>query len=128
MADKSLWGDLKSIENIKTPAAYLVEQATLLSKETGNLLVGVVETKQWGVDFRSDLIVEVPYMNNYRYSLLYVEYPLEMYPLHIYDLINKREKECASQEQFIDSLREILSSPAVHKVLATLKAQNFSST
>jgi len=128
MADKNLWGDLKSIEDIKTPAAYLVEQANLLSKETENLLVGVVETQKWGLGFRSDLIVEVPYMNNYRYSLLLVEYPLAMYSLKVYDLINKMNYKCDSQEQFIDSLRQILSSPAVHKVLATLKAQNFSST
>lgn len=128
MADKSLWGDLKSIEDIKTPAAYLVEQANLLSKETENLLVGVVETAKFGADFKSSLIVEVPYLNNYRYSLLHIEYPLTLYPLHVYDLINELDYKCESEGQFTGSLREILSSPAVHKVLATLKAQNFSST
>ena len=128
MADKNLWGDLKGIENVKTPATYLVEQASLLTKETENLLVGVVETQKWGNDFRSELMIEVPYLNNYRYSLLHVEYPLALYPLHIYDLIGKLDYKCESQEQLIDSLHDILSSSAVHRVLATLKAQNFSST
>ena len=128
MTENNLWGDISSLETVKTPASYLIEQATLLTKAMKNVIVGVVETKPSGRRFETDLDVEVPGLNNYRYGLLTVNYPMEMYPLRINDWVNSQDYKCDSEAQFIDSLRAILSSEGVRRVLSTLKAQNFSST
>ena len=70
----------------------------------------------------STLIIVVPSLNDYRYSLLNVTHSLDLYPVRITNYIDNSSHDCNSEKEFIDKLREILSSPKVRKALITLKS------
>ena len=90
---KNLWGDLSSLATVRTPKTLLEEQANVLTEATAGLLMGrVYDLAPLGRDprvslsddrakFRYDFDVLVPALNNYRYTILSVYYPLELYPL-----------------------------------------------
>lgn len=128
MVEKNLWGDLSDIEGERAPAEFLIEQAKMLTTQTKGVLRGNVETKPVYGGFRSELSVVVPSLNDYQYELLEMKYGISLYPVNITDTIGGEDYKCESPEQISDTLRMILSSPAVHKVLGALKAQTRAST
>jgi len=123
---KNLWGDLGNIEQMSTPAVVLAEQGSMLSELTKNRLIGNVETeasykpslKSYG--FSSTLHIVVPGMNNYTYSLLTIDYPIDLYPLVVRNYVDESQALCNTEEELIGKLQEILSSEKVQKVLSTL--------
>lgn len=125
MTVKSMWGDLGSLEEIRTPMKYLRDQATALSELTENVLVGEV-IYGWGTggEFTIELRIVVPNLNSYRYSILEVKHPIEIYPLRMYDYATQTRYECKNEEEFLADLESILSSPAVRKVITTLISQS----
>lgn len=130
MTEKNLWGDLSDTEDEITPANYLVEQAKLLTLKTKGVLQGAVETGPTYGGFRSELSVVVPSLNNYQYELLTMKYGIgpNQYPVTIREAVSGQEYKCTSPEQISDTLRGILSSQAIHKILGALRAQTRAST
>jgi hypothetical protein len=119
-SQKNLWGDLSQVETVRTPFVILQEQARILTRETKGALVGVVERLQRGQLSAMSLDILVPTLNNYRYSVVEMTYDsVQLYPLTILTG-TQRDRICYSEEEFELALSEILSSPQVKKVIATL--------
>ena len=122
MVEESMWGAApQSGKGIKLPSEYLDEQATILTKMYGYKLRGdvtqsVLSTGRITIDF--DIIV--PSLSSYRYSLLKVMHDLEIYPLTLYGLANKTDYKCHNEEEFKDSLKEVLSSGQVRTVIENI--------
>lgn len=122
MCPDNLWGKF-DLEKIKTPKAVLREQAELLSSMTKGLLQGYVDDRSRGEKFRINLGIEVPALNNYRYLILEVNYGIAFYPLEVESNIADNCYECASEEDFVDVLKQILSSDDVKNVVRGLISQ-----
>jgi len=120
MVDDSLWGELSLEIQEKPPVAYLKEQANKISSLTKNILRGQVVI--YG-EFSFDLELVAPALNNYTYTILRMYSSLNMYPLEInaYGIGNYK---CENEDQFVDAIRAILSSPKVHGVITSLVAQS----
>ena len=72
--------------------------------------------------FLIDLDVVVPEINHYRYTLLQVEHPMDIYPLTIAVYVSEKKFECSTEQQFLDTLQKILSSVVVTNVIAMLRS------
>jgi hypothetical protein len=122
----NLWGDLSSLETVRTPKAILQEQADLLTKATGGLLVGKVYdlfSLAGKGRFRYDLDVVVPALNNYRYTVLTVDHPLELYPLVLSTDRSPGAVTLATAEEFEAQLAKILGAPELRSALSHLVSQ-----
>lgn len=124
MAIENLWGDIPIKANIdRTPLTLLQEQASILGQATNNLLVGEVNTWSSQADdrFYAELYIVAPTLNEYRYSLFEVSYPLGFYPvtitLHAGDGTKVKVKD---EEEFKQALSTILQSTKVHNVVQRL--------
>jgi hypothetical protein len=124
MTSESLWGDLGGLEAIRVPTSYLKEQASILTKSTGGLLLGEVNQKSQGDKISVDLDVVVPSLGDYRLNVVHVLYPLSVYPLDIQDGMTYDWEKCPDESAFLATLKTILSAPHVRKALATLVAQS----
>jgi hypothetical protein len=121
---ENLWPDLSDAETVRSPRAYLNDQAEELSGMTNGLLEGKTELEKTGGGFSVHLQVIVPNLNRYRYTVLLAHYdPVLLYPAILEDLANEVEHECLDQEQFVATLREVLSSDVVRRVLLALLSQ-----
>jgi hypothetical protein len=152
-SNKNLWGDLPSIETIRTPYTLLKEQASILTEITKGLLIGEVIHNQKDKLFVLILRIKAPSLNNYSYSVLEVQYPINLYPVFVKNfasvnfnsveknlmntannplmslvdyggwLENQGYSKCSSEEEFENTLGQILSSQEVKRVISALLAQ-----
>ncbi|MBD2016549.1 hypothetical protein H6F96_21575 [Microcoleus sp. FACHB-53] len=150
---KNLWGELPKPETIRTPYTLLKEQASILSEITNGLLIGEVINDQRDKFFVNILRIKAPSINNYTYSVVQVQYPIQLYPVFVKNLtsdkFNNLEKNLmnaannpligfvdpggllvqqgynkySSEEEFENALGEILSSEEVKQVISALLAQ-----
>lgn len=123
MTTKNLWGELPELENIRTPAAILREQAMLLTEMTVAVLRGEVSVTPRKEGLRLNLFILVPALNNYSYSVLYVDHPLTLYPLTVFDGAEE-EITCADEDSFLAAIETVLKSPRVRKAIQALLAQS----
>lgn len=134
---ENYWGDLPSADTERTPLIILREQATVLTKKTNGILAGVVRTAtvhdfNSPLDlyatkppkFRTSLVIEAPALDGYVFQVLDAEYELALYPVAVYDSVNRNKYDCADEAQFIEVIKTILTSVAVHKAIGMLLAQS----
>ncbi|MCA9115787.1 MAG: hypothetical protein KDA79_11940 [Planctomycetaceae bacterium] len=125
MATKNLWGDLKDLPLMRTPRGILQEQAEILSTATEGILRGRVDERQCQDNngaLSYDLDIVVPSLNSYTYTLLTIEHPIELFPVHVYSLSFK-PTTCETEEEFEAAIENILSSSKVRQVLSSLLSQ-----
>ncbi|MEM9543420.1 MAG: hypothetical protein AAGA60_28495 [Cyanobacteria bacterium P01_E01_bin.42] len=132
---ESLWGEIPTSENLRTPYTILQEQASILSESTQGLLLGEVVPMPYTNrpylslspnqrQFYGVLRIKVPSLTNYTYSLLEVEYPIQTYPIFVRNLAGEDDKyECEDEEGFKAAVKDILSSDEVRQVIAILLSQ-----
>jgi hypothetical protein len=121
---KNLWGELPNAETIRTPYTILKEQASILSEITNGLLIGeTIVNSQRNALLNIGLRIKAPSLNNYTYSVVQVEQPIQLYPVGIINLIKNSIVKCSSEEEFENALGEILSSQDVNRVISGLLAQ-----
>jgi hypothetical protein len=133
-SQKSLWGDLSQPEIVRTPFTILKEQAGILSEATSGLLIGDVYRAQ--IEEPKSVVnvlvlrVIAPSLDNYHYSILEVNHDITLYPLEVRGLVGNGtySKQCGSEEAFEQALGEILSSPAVRKVISALLSDIYANT
>lgn len=118
-----LWGNLPGPLDIQTPNTILQEQANLLRQKTNGLLVGEVVRRTTEDAFRSTLRIIAPSLNNYRYSILTVEYPISLYPLSVINHVEGMRVAIPGDQQFIGYLGNLLSSQKVSRVIGGLLSQ-----
>lgn len=76
MVTKNLWGELPDAADIRSPVTILREQASLLTQMTNGTLQGEVYLENSGGRFSSTLYILAPALDDYRYSVLSVQYPV----------------------------------------------------
>ncbi len=120
---ENLWGDLPGAEDVKTPLAFLREQAEQLSSLSTGVLEGTVKSSTDFLGrFLHELSIVVPALGGYRYSVVTVRHDLELYPLTV--IREGDEIRAEDADDYVDILRTVLSSDAVRRVIAALLAQS----
>jgi hypothetical protein len=118
---KSLWGDLSQVELFRTPFTILKEQAAILSEQTKGLLVGEIQRAQDSSKVTHlSMHILAPSLGNYRYEVVDVQHEVAIYPLIIFDKAGQPPKRCHSEQEFEQSLGEILASQKTKKVISAL--------
>ncbi len=123
MSSKNLWGDLSDLETVRTPKAILQEQADFLTGATEGALVGNVGVPFVVVGFQYSLDVQVPSLNHYVYTILTISHNVNLYPVRVDANATALSVACEDEEQFEETISQILSSKEVKRVLSRLLSQ-----
>jgi hypothetical protein len=134
---EDLWPDITPAA-IVTPASILKTQATALSRKTNGLLQAEVDSSAFGDNISHRLVLVVPALENYRYSLLRIRQKVTaVYPVYVDEgpieaLDEKRLTKLKSdaappqlpdEASFHDWLRNALASAETKRILESLLAQ-----
>ena len=122
---QSLWGQLPLNTTLRPPVVFLREQAAALNKETQGLLRGEVLTLGARErELKAALDIVVPALNDYRFRLIVITHDVRLYPVEVVDYATQwSPRTCGDEEQYVAFLKEILTSPDVHQIIASLIAQ-----
>ena len=124
MASKNLWGNLSNLPIVRSPKAFLQEQADCLTKETGGTLVGDIDASQSSRGgFAYDLDIQVPALNNYVYTVLRIAHDVKLYPLTVHSAHLTTSLRCEDEQEFEKAVSSILGSKDVKQILARLLSQ-----
>lgn len=137
---EDFWPPIDDAEDLHSPVVLLRKQAEALSEKSGHRLLGRVSTvairlgnqalEALGIDpfgpnadtFTHVFSIEVPALNEYRYTLFSVSHGLETYPV-VYEKEPREWQTLANAEVFTIWLKETLSSDKTKRVLKTLREQ-----
>jgi hypothetical protein len=114
------WGEIEQ-PIVRTPVAILKEQAALLGTKTKNLIEAEVYTDMNSGALDHHLYLVVPAMG-YRYELLrFWHSATDLYPVTTISASTVQSLE--TEEQFVEWLRERLSSSETKRIVGNLLAQ-----
>lgn len=126
---ENLWGDLPDATSTPCPESLLTEQANFLTEKTDGLLRGTVkrEISMFSLDpefpFLFRFLIVVPSLNNYEYEVCSIARPLTLYPARIESEHLEKPLVIENQNALNASLKSILQSTTLHKVIGALRAQ-----
>jgi hypothetical protein len=137
-AQTDFWGEIVPAQE-RTPLAILREQASLLGTKTKNLVEATVDTS---VDPNGQFVhrftLVVPSLGSYKYELFRIEHGVAIYPISfasevpsaqlsrepVNRLMNPRlSSQLETEQEFVDWLRQKLSSDETKRIIANLLAQ-----
>lgn len=127
---ENLWGDLPPVEDIRTPASILKEQATRLTEITGGVLRGKATFQQSSVSIGRvslELRIVAPALQSYEYTVARVGHAIDQqYPLILSADIAQETLRvtCEDERDFLGALRGVLQSPKIRNVIAALLSQS----
>ncbi len=128
MTHQNLWGNLESVDPVRTPTVILQEQAGLLGQLTNEILEGEVSRSpvhRKPNSIAATLYVVAPALKNYAVRILSIEYTLAVaYPALVYNSMDDDERQAKSEEELVGILGEILSSENVRKIISSLIAES----
>jgi len=119
----SLWPDDLGVAEKRAPVAILREQAALLGDRTNGLVLARVDGRSRGPLFVYDFYLVVPCLDHYRFLLFNIRHQIEFYPLELEFDLGSKTHQAASEEEFIEVLADVFSSPETRRVVASLLAQ-----
>lgn len=122
-AQTDFWGDLAPAE-VRTPVAIMREQAGLLGTKTQNLVEARVDTeisRFANEQFSHSLDLVVPALD-YTYRLFTIRHGIGLYPITVRQGANANI-QLDTEEEFVDWLRQKLSSAETKRIVASLLAQ-----
>jgi hypothetical protein len=117
-----LWPDEFGAGNLTPPVKILRTQAEALTKKTNGAIVASVLTTKQGEQLRHEFMLEVPSLDNYMYSLLFVVHKVTPYPL----TLNGHGRgwiECKDEARLLIVLKEIFTSEETRNIVGSLLAQ-----
>jgi hypothetical protein len=123
---QNLWGELPTIEKIRTPLSILREQAAFLGQLTNRLLEGEVVVNSTTIEqIEAHLNIIAPTLDSYSVTILTIRYGfLDMYPVHLQHALDDSVRISAKDEEsLINALQRILTSVSVQKVIKVLLIQ-----
>lgn len=128
MAGENLWGEFPAVETERTPLVILREQCAILGELTENVLEGRVRKIWKGNRFHLVMEIVAPALDNYVYTVLRVDHGIQMYPLEIVRLNLELDEigrgnltqHCKNEAEYVNVLRENLSSDTVRRVIMGL--------
>jgi hypothetical protein len=117
--------DFGTETTLQPPLVILREQAEHLTRRTGGLVLGTVETSKSGNHLLHRFRLVVPTLDDYVYDLFVVEHGVFLYPLNLNaGLVGVQDRrDIQSPEVFENALRELFGLAEVRRVVAALKAQ-----
>ena len=125
MSAENMWGEIVEPSNAKTPTAILREQAAILNQLTRGILIGSIEQVSTPNNtLIYDFAITAPAINNYKFSILTVQYSITIYPLTLTDHTTQVQRQCLNEEAFTTTLKSVLSSTQVRKVISGLLIQS----
>ena len=120
---ENLWR-IPDVSTIRTPIGMLREQAENLSNATDGALLGAVDTVGSGNELSYDLKVVVPSLNRYMVGIIrYSQKITSLYEGTMYSYLQGKPFRIESEQAFDDTLRSIITSDDVTKVITSLLAQ-----
>lgn len=131
---KNLWPEDIGLvtDDLNAPVNILKEQASLLGKNTQNLVEADLERLSPTINkkFNFAFIIVAPTLGNYQYELFSISHGIEPYPIiiNVDDDIQaeigstdaKGNLVAESEDEFIEILKKILNSKKTKKVIGTL--------
>lgn len=123
--DVDLWPTDIGKQRIKTPAAILRQQASLLGKRTNNLVEAKVETRALGTQFFHDFVIEAPPLGNYKYKLFTLSHSVELYPIEIVSAPSGHVSldEIRSERDLLEWLKAILNLDETKRIVNGLLSE-----
>jgi hypothetical protein len=119
---ESFW-TIPDVQNVRTPASILAEQAAALTEQTRGVLNGRVQTTSGSGAFAYDLTVIAPALGNYTFNVLQIQHGIALYPLTLKNYLLNTPMQLPDEAQFLAKLKEILSSEPMVRVIGGLLAQ-----
>lgn len=125
MASKNLWGDLSQVTIARSPKKVLQEQAEILTDATRGALVGVVSNLRDvpANKFRYELYIQVPALNHYLVTILWIEHDIEPYPVRLGSSRPAKDVSCSNESELEAAVESVLSSPEVRAIRSHLLSQ-----
>lgn len=125
MAMKNLWGELKLDEPLRTPITILKEQASVLANLTQGVLSGDLRISQSAKEIYIQMYIVAPAIDSYHFTVLDVRHGVaDLYPLRVQEDGSDKWIRCESEEEFLETLAQILSSERIGRVIRSLVAQS----
>lgn len=116
--------NIPNIEELKTPILMLKEQASELTDATDGILVGHVAASTAANDaLNIELIIKVPALGGYQYTVLTYEQPITIYPGRIYSPALNSIYRINDDAAFISALKDVIQSPQISQVVKGLLSQ-----
>ena len=122
---KNLWGELPSGEDIVPPVSVLKAQADMLTAHYRGILSGdIQQVRATSAEFRYNLSIVAPNLNDYTYVVASLINPITLYPCKLIDQSERKAYEVNTAAELETTLGTILTLATVRKVLAALVAQS----
>jgi hypothetical protein len=131
MAEQTLdfWPDIGDTKPKVTPLSLMKQQAALLGRHTGNVLEGRVRSTTFRGGVNHTFVIAAPALD-YQYELFNVSHTMvDIYPVTVVSAPRvgegplEKPPVLRSQEEFLQWLKDVLSSDTTKRVLGSLLAQ-----
>jgi len=123
---ENFWGEIPKVDKARTPLSILKEQAAMLGQLSNRLLEGDV-TLESNSPSKIDAFLSIvaPSLGGYSIYIIRIIHDIQIYPLTMIKLFepDNRSREIHSEEEFIETLKAILSSDKVKRIIASLLIQ-----
>jgi hypothetical protein len=122
---KSFWA-IPDANTTKTPILLLREQAQLLNEATHGTLRAEVEVFNgtFSDKISVHLVVIAPALDNYKYVILTYTQGINIFPGLIIDNPNNKVIDIADEDSFETTLKSVLSSKSMERILLNLLSQS----
>ena len=135
---EDFWPPIDDAEDVNSPVVLLRKQADALTEKSGRRLRGRVSTatirlsyealQALRLDDNTDTFthvfsIEVPALDDYRYTLFSVSQGIEAYPVAYQQEEGREWRALSNVEEFTGWLKQTLSSEKTKRVLKTLREQ-----
>ena len=125
MSVENMWGQIEDPVNQRTPTSILREQAAILNQLTKGVLIGSIEQEAApNNELVYNFAITAPAINNHKFTILTVHYAITIYPLTLTDRTTQVQRQCLNEDVFASTLKGILSSLQVRRVIAALLIQS----
>jgi hypothetical protein len=129
MSAENMWGEINDPRDQKTPTMILREQAAILNQLTRGILIGSIDQEPTQNNtLIYNFAITAPAINNHKFSILTVQYSLTIYPLTLTDHTTHVQRQCLNEDAFASTLKSILSSTQVKRVISALLVQSRDNT
>ncbi len=125
MSAENMWGEIETPANQRTPTLILREQASILNQLTRGVLIGSIEQEPTNNNILIyNFSITAPAINNHKFLILTLQYSITIYPLTLTDHTVHVQRQCLNEENFASTLKSILSSLQVKRVISALMIQS----
>ena len=119
----NFWPDNITESSEKPPLFYLRQVAQELSDKTKGLIVADIQPATTTTKELIYILSAIaPALNNYEYEITRIQHNITCYP--VYMRSDGKTVKCENEKEYLQALRQLLSTPTVQKVISSLIAQS----